>query len=209
MMEQLKYLMGHLYFLQAPLDREVWLDDKDGMEYQEEAPEMPDLNLDLQPVDAIGWTVILRYLAVAILIALLIFVIVRLIMRRNKQIDDQPGAVRESEAVDAGPTALSPMEELWAAYKLAKEEKNFREAVRLLYQIIIKHLDKQGRLKAAPDKTNREYTRELSWEEKASDFFKLTLLHEFIWYGDADVKQSDFERAEPGFIQFIESIKDG
>jgi hypothetical protein len=49
----------------------------------------------------------------------------------------------------------------------------------------------------------------MSWQEKAQDFFQLTLLHEFTWYGANEVNQLDFDRAEPRFLAFIESIKNG
>ncbi len=209
MMQLITYLSRNPFFMQSPLDRDVWLDDKEGMEFLEEAPDFSNMEMVSTAAEGMRWIVLLRIIAVAVLAGLIIFLIVRLLTRRSRETNGKHSGVNVKEIAEEGPTALSPMEELWAAYKSAKEEKNFREAVRILYQIVIKHLDNQGKLKAAPDKTNREYTGEMSWEEKAPDFFKLTVLHEFIWYGAADVKQGDFDQAEPRFLQFIESIKNG
>jgi len=209
MIERITYLAGQLYYLQAPLDRDSWLDNKEGMDFNEDPPEVPELDLDVPQVNPSDWVTVMRYIAVAILAALLIFLVVRLVSRNRLKTSEKAGSVEEVDLTEEGPTALSPLEELWAAHKKAKEAKNFREAVRILYQIVIKHLDSHGKLVAASDKTNREYTREMSWQEKAPDFFQLTLLHEFSWYGANEVNQLDFDRAEPQFIAFIESIKNG
>jgi|GEM_PF-6177021 len=208
-MEQITYLIGQFQQIQAPLDRDKWLDDKEGMDFVEEAPEVPEF--DFAPVvnEAADWVIILRYIAIVILALLLIFVIVRLFSRNQDKQQRKESAVAESDSLEDGPTALSPLEELWSAYQKAKEEKNYKEAVRILYQIVIKHLDTQGKLTAAVDKTNREYTQEMNWQEKAKDFFQLTLLHEFTWYGSNEVNQIDFDQAEPRFLAFIESIKNG
>jgi hypothetical protein len=209
MIERLTYLAGQLRFMQAQLDRDTWLDEREGMDFNEAPPEVPEFDLGMPVAPVADWVVLFRYFAIAVLAALLIFVIVRLISRNRAKTAGEEGNVAEVDSTEEGPTALSPLEELWGAYGKAKEEKNFREAVRILYQIVIKHLDSQGKLKAAADKTNREYTREMSWQEKAPDFFQLTLLHEFSWYGANEVNQLDFDRAEPRFLEFIESIKNG
>jgi hypothetical protein len=209
MIEGLTHLAGQLRFMQTPLDRDAWLDGKDGMDFNEAPPELPEFDPGAPMVPIADWVVLFRYFAIAVLAALLVFVIVRLISRNRAESAEKEEKVSEIDHAEEGPTALSPLEELWAAYKKAKNENDFREAVRILYQIVIKQLDSQGKLKAAADKTNREYTREMSWQEKAPDFFQLTLLHEFSWYGANEVKQSDFDRAEPRFLEFIESIKNG
>ncbi|MFT6996854.1 MAG: hypothetical protein ACJAQ4_000599 [Cryomorphaceae bacterium] len=209
MMERITYLVGQFHYMQAPLDRKTWLDDKEGMEFNEAPPEVQELGLDAPGINTLDWVVAFRYIAIAILAALLIFIVVRLVTSNRVKSEGKKENAVEVDSAEEGPTALSPLAELWAAHKKAKEEKNFREATRILYQIIIKHLDSQGKLKAAADKTNREYTQEMSWQEKAQDFFQLTLLHEFTWYGANEVNQLDFDRAEPRFLAFIESIKNG
>lgn len=196
-------------YMQAPLNRDSWLENKEGMDYTEAPPEVQDLDFNPSVADVADWVIILRYIAIVVLAALLIFVVVRLVTRNQVKSKRKESSVTEVETTEDGPTALSPLEQLWAAYKKAKEDKNFREAVRILYQIVIKHLDSQGKLTAAADKTNREYTLEMNWQEKAQDFFQLTLLHEFTWYGSNDVNQGDFDQAEPRFLAFIESIKNG
>jgi hypothetical protein len=209
MMEPITYLIGQFQQMQAPLDRDKWLDDKEGMDFTEAPPVVPEFNFAPVVSDVADWVIILRYVAIVVLAALLIFVVVRLVSRNRSKSQSKEGAVAEVDSAKDGPTALSPLEELWAAHQKAKEEKNFKEAVRILYQIVIKHLDSQGKLTAAVDKTNREYTQEMNWQEKAKDFFQLTLLHEFTWYGSNEVNQIDFDHAEPRFLAFIESIKNG
>ncbi|HKK39899.1 MAG TPA: hypothetical protein VJ949_10810 [Cryomorphaceae bacterium] len=209
MIEQVTYLAGQFRYMQAPLDRDAWRDNKEGMKFNEDPPEIPEFDLDVPQVNPTDWVILFRYFAIAILGAFLIYIIVRLVIRNRSKSAETSANVIQVESAEEGPTAISPLEELWAAHQKAKEEKDFREAVRILYQIVIKHLDAQGKLKASAEKTNREYTLEMTWQEKAGDFFRLTLLHEFSWYGANEVNEVDFDRAEPQFLEFIESIKNG
>lgn len=209
MMERLTYLAGQIYYLQTPLDRDSWLDGKRGMDFDEAPPEIQEINLNSPTAPIAEWAILVRYIAIGLVAAALVFIVIRLLLKKSAKTAAAKENVKEVDQAAEGPTALSPLEELWAAHEKAKQEKNFREALRVLYQITIKHLDTHGKLQAAADKTNREYAQEMSWQEKAQDFFQLTLLHEFTWYGSNEVNQLDFDRAEPRFLAFIESIKNG
>jgi hypothetical protein len=196
--------------ISGPLDREKWKDESEGMDFTEAPPEAPDLNLEpFQVEEPTALLLILKYLAIALLAGLLVYLIVRIIAKRKGQQGEAESTVKPIIDNEDGPSATSPMDVLWNAYRESKEAGDYREAVRLLHQIVIKHLDLLGKLKASNGKTNREYLNEFSWSEKSMELAQLTVLHEFIWYGGKSVRKTDFDLAEPKFLNFIESIQNG
>ncbi|MEM9051087.1 MAG: hypothetical protein AAGC47_03450 [Bacteroidota bacterium] len=202
------YLVSLAIMLNGPLNKDEWTDAKEGMEFIEEAPELPNDELVSGAINGLSeWVIMLRYVAIVLLVGILVFVIFRLVSGRKASSMAKDSQVQELEVESDKPTVLSPLNELWEAYKKAKNEGDYREATRILQQIAIKHLDRLGKLKAGIEKTNREYTMELNWQEKSSQFLKLTLLHEFIWYGAKEVNQTVYEQVEPNFLQFIHSIE--
>ena len=177
------------------------MDLKDGLDYEEVPPEVQDLNITTPPPEIADWMLVLRYLAIAILVGVILFFIIRIITRPRQELSK---AKEEPEATeDDLPNALTPLEKLYEALENAKAVKDFREAIRLLHQIVIKRLNDLGKLTAAPEKTNREYLRELKWNEVADDFTKLTLLHEISWYGEVETNQTQFDLIEKAFLSFI------
>lgn len=202
------YLLSFAILLKGPLNKDEWTDAKEGMEFIEEAPELPNDELVSGALNGLSeWLILLRYLAIILLGGILVFVIFRLVSGKRAYSMAKDSQIQELEVESDQPTVLSPLNELWEACKRAKNEGDYREATRILQQIAIKHLDRLGKLKAGTEKTNREYTMELNWQEKSSQFLKLTLLHEFVWYGAKEVNQEVYEQVEPNFLEFIHSIE--
>lgn len=75
---------------------------------------------------------------------------------------------------------------------------DYRQAVRLLYQQTLQHLDRADAIAWRPSKTNREYVNEVDADVRPA-FSTLTRLFEQIWYGGAAV---DVERFPPLRAQF-------
>ncbi len=103
MIERLTYLAGQLHFMQAPLDRDTWLDDREGMDFSEAPPEVPEFDLGMPVAPVADWVVLFRYFAIAVLAALLVFVIVRLIARNRAKTAGEEGNVAEVDSTEEGP----------------------------------------------------------------------------------------------------------
>ena len=81
----------------------------------------------------------------------------------------------------------------------ALEAKDYRLAVRYYYLFILKRLSSAEFIDYEFDKTNSDYSKELSRKEVASDFNKVTNLYDYIWYGNFDVTADDYKKAERTF----------
>ncbi|NEN23387.1 DUF4129 domain-containing protein [Cryomorpha ignava] len=187
------------------LDPEKWDDLRKGLDYNE-APVQQSDQLNAPPVAPLGlgvWAEMLKITGLILLVIILIVLIVKLILKTKapKKSDKKDQSI--SSPNEKIPTALSPLELLWDHFQKAKEVGDYRECLRILYQISLKKLGENGWVKTKVDKTNREYLDEIETGSIANDFAHLTLIHEYSWYGDTTVKASEFQAYEPQFINFI------
>lgn len=83
----------------------------------------------------------------------------------------------------------------------------FRVAVRLLYLRTLRQLTDQGLIAWRKEKTNHEYLRELKDRNLRPAFSDVTLIFEYIWYGEFPVNKDDFNLARASFIQFEQTMR--
>ncbi len=185
------------------LDRRAWEEGRKGMEYVETAlPELGDAPSG-SSIIALMVIQLLRILGVVAIAAGLIFLIVRGVRRYSA--GSMKGKNIPAEEQEEMPTAIAPIDVLTKAFEDARSRRDFREALRLLYQICIKQLDMAGALVAHPDKTNWEYVAELKEPSKSQQFARLTMLFEHSWYGEFAFTSAAYEQTEPRFMAFIKS----
>lgn len=84
----------------------------------------------------------------------------------------------------------------------AKQDKDFRLAVRWLYLKQLFLLNEHGRIAWQPYKTNMDYANELSASSLKQSFRQLSKLYEYVWYGDYPLEEAGFAKAESEFAQF-------
>lgn len=89
---------------------------------------------------------------------------------------------------------------------------DFRRAVRLHYLRVLKSLTDAGVITWSPEKTNRDYTRELRRNagSLAEEFIRLTLIFEQVRYGKYVVRLPEYSRLAPefdGFSAVLRTIK--
>lgn len=195
------------FLAESPLDDTTWEELRKKLDFNEVAPEAVDpVNVEPSNFNFPMLMEALRFGGVVLIVLLLVFIVVRLIGGKKKRAgNDKSEGLEESSDQ---PTALTPMDVLWTAFKAAKAAGDLREALRILYQISIKKLSISGFVTAHPDKTNWEYVSEIGDPDRANAFAKITLVYETHWYGDEVLTDIIFSRQEPGFIQFIEALPD-
>lgn len=88
----------------------------------------------------------------------------------------------------------------------AAKKELYRKAVRLLYLRTLKELTDNHCILWRPEKTNREYARELTAADMRKAFERLTLLFECIWYGDFPIDRPLFEQARTLFANFSTTV---
>ena len=90
------------------------------------------------------------------------------------------------------------------------QDKNYRLAVRFYYLWVMKLLNESHLIEFNIDKTNQDYTRELSKKSAFSGdrlkLFKLcTYYYEYLWFGNFAVSEPAFLKIERTFKDFLKS----
>ena len=88
--------------------------------------------------------------------------------------------------------------------RIAEEvnRRDFRKAVRLYFLKIIKELNQQNLISWKLDKTNSDYLKELHSSNYYNQFYELSRLYEYIWYGDFKLDEANFLIVIQKFNQF-------
>lgn len=81
-------------------------------------------------------------------------------------------------------------------------KRDFRKAVRLHFLKLLKDLTDQQLIAWKIDKTNNDYSIELSNSKYSSKFKQLVLLYEYIWYGDFQLDENNFKSTISKFKEF-------
>ncbi len=88
----------------------------------------------------------------------------------------------------------------------ALNNKNYRLAVRYQYLLILKKLTEAELIEYEFDKTNSDYFSEITSEVLITNFQKVTILYDYIWYGSFDVSETDYHKAQKTFNQLETQI---
>lgn len=89
----------------------------------------------------------------------------------------------------------------------AKNEQNYRLAVRYYYLWILQKLTDKELIKWNKDKTNYEYYLELNQKPIQNDFWGNTYIYDYIWYGNFDITSGKFKQAEDLFQKTLNKLK--
>ena len=96
--------------------------------------------------------------------------------------------------------AITEDEELIRSKDLLKliqqaiDQKNYRLAIRFYYLNTIKQLEDKELIAWEQQKTNEDYIKEISKESIKLAFIDLTMLYDFVWYGNFEINENKFER---------------
>lgn len=84
----------------------------------------------------------------------------------------------------------------------AVAQKQYREAVRLLFRRALKHLANLQLIHWRPEKTNREYLAEMKADTLNGLFRELIRIFEYTWYGNFTITEENYRRAAARFAAF-------
>lgn len=91
--------------------------------------------------------------------------------------------------------------------KEAEASNNYRLAVRYYYLWLLKNLAAANMIEYDVEKTNSDYAYEIKAVPVKEQFNYTSYLYNYIWYGEFDVDQPQFNKAKNAFNQFLKSIK--
>lgn len=88
------------------------------------------------------------------------------------------------------------------------QDKNYRLATRYYYLWVMKILNESHLIEFNIDKTNQDYTRELSRKnsfsrERLGLFIQCTHYYEYLWFGNFAVSEPAFQKIEKTFKDFL------
>jgi hypothetical protein len=182
---------------------EGFKNDKD-LNY-ERKPRKP-IDLGWLNVLLIGLVVLIQraWIIIIVIAAAVIGWLIYVLLKRNGYVFSrktaQPGEVDFKEVEEMGAVAYDKQ------IKAAIAEKKFRLAVRLLYLQSLRLLADNQRIVFNINKTNAAYLRELSPTPLYKPFARLTLDYEYIWYGEMQVDDQQFDNIHRQFSQFMNEL---
>jgi hypothetical protein len=140
-----------------------------------------------------------------LLLGLLLFLLIRFFIRANtKNIlfsKSNANTVMLSEE-----ERIIKTEDIQGLIKQALEKKNYRLAIRYYYLFLLKLLTERELITWELQKTNDDYIQELSKSNLKPLFKKVTMLYDYIWYGEFNIDGETYERAKFNFDQLKNSI---
>lgn len=193
--------------LTAEFDRDTWETLRKGIDYTEAAQVLPEPG---STTPSFAWLVLLellRYGGIVLLVVGLVLLVLKLtgLVDFKKKVRHKAPKEADSNAAWVEPNLRALLEGLAAA----KTAGDYREAIRIQYQIALYHLSKRGELALRPEKTNWDYVDELRERADQMEFADLTFIFEYIWFGKGLATADKYGIYEPQFLSFIGRKSDG
>ena len=80
--------------------------------------------------------------------------------------------------------------------------KNYRHAIRFMYLKTLKLLSDNHVITLHAKSTNQDYIRQMYKHDGLSQFRHLTRIYEYVWYGEFDPTEAQFEIISTNFNRF-------
>lgn len=89
--------------------------------------------------------------------------------------------------------------------KKSKQDKDYRLTIRYYYLWLLKSLSDKEIIEWDIEKTNSDYLYEIKSEKLKDNFKYLSYIYDYSWYGEFDINENDFSKAEVAFLKAIEN----
>ena len=140
-----------------------------------------------------------------LLLALLLYLLIRFFINANtKNIifsKENPNLVSLSEE-----ERLIKTEDIQGLIKQAFDDKNYRLAIRYYYLFLLKLLTERELIDWQLQKTNDDYIIELAKSNLLPQFKKVTILYDYIWYGEFTIDEAAYQSAKSNFDKLKNAI---
>ncbi|WP_347217968.1 DUF4129 domain-containing protein [Chryseobacterium sp.] len=90
------------------------------------------------------------------------------------------------------------------AESIAKFEHtgDYRSAVRYQFLFILKKLSDKKLINWNPEKTNKDYVAELKAEHLKNEFFDLSYIFDYVWYGEFNIDEQSYQKFKNQYQAF-------
>jgi len=89
----------------------------------------------------------------------------------------------------------------------AKARQDYRYAVRLWFLRSLKEMSDLHLINWKIDKTNSDYYHELGGSKLQKEFGSVSLLYDYVWYGEFQLSELRYREAEAELSRYIENVK--
>lgn len=83
-----------------------------------------------------------------------------------------------------------------------EKQQDYRSAIRYHFLFALKKMSDKSLITWNPEKTNRDYLRELKNENLKQDFSKIAYVYDYIWYGEFETQEKDYQYYKTYFNKF-------
>lgn len=83
-----------------------------------------------------------------------------------------------------------------------EKQKDYRSAIRYQFLLILKKLTDHKHLNWNPEKTNKDYLAEVQNESLKSSFKELVYIFDYVWYGEFEVNEDNYNHFKQKFLKF-------
>lgn len=83
--------------------------------------------------------------------------------------------------------------------EIAEKAADYRSAIRYYFLFVLKTLTDKKQIEWNPEKTNKDYIKELSHEEVQADFRKVARIFDYVWYGEFSLDQKQYSELRKNF----------
>jgi hypothetical protein len=141
---------------------------------------------------------------VVVLLGLVVFLALRLILRRRGAKKKTPRRTVLGEDIEEGMSAA----ELSDAAMRAAQAGDFRAAIRKLYIALLYELSELGLIEIEPFATNRDYLSKVSrFDSLSSHMGQMTERFDYCWYGMFPASEEDFRKYLSHYQEAISRAK--
>lgn len=140
-----------------------------------------------------------QYIGWALIIAVLAYVVMRLLMANNILNFSKPKKIRSGSQDEE----LLERTDLAQLISEAEQKDLYRIATRYRFMKILQELDARNLVQLDKKRTNWDYVRQLSSHPLNKKFLYLTQAYEYVWYGEFDINRSQYDLLKSKFEQFI------
>lgn len=140
-----------------------------------------------------------------ILLAILLYFIIKFFLKVNTK-SLMTGNTKTPSITLTEEEELIKNTDLQTLINKAITNKNYRLAVRYYYLFILQKLSEKELINWQQEKTNEDYISELQQTKVYEQFAESTRLYDFVWYGNFDINEVEFTKAESLFTNLKNKI---
>lgn len=144
-----------------------------------------------------------RYVLLGLLLVAFVLFILRLLNIPIVGFIEFAGKGRSTDLLFSSGDASSIDTDMEKMLEMYRGNGAYREAVRIMYLLTLRKLERRGAITLRDTKTNRDYVREISDLKLRRKFSSLVKIYDYVWFGSFDPDEELFGQIEADFTSAL------